>query len=304
MTIEREVPEPAGVAAGVVSDELVAAVVSDAAAGGVDLLGPDGVLAELTKRVLERALAEELTDHLGYEHGDPMGHGTGNNRNGSTPKQVLTEIGAVDLDVPRDRNATFDPRIVPKGARRLEGFNANAVPQGRRHENRSVAAEVESLRELPVQRRQGVLAMAHSPRRPGGARSEHEVGSGLGYMVGLLQTAADAMHLQRRLINQAQGDATGPSGGLLDDLGWRRPPVAGHGNGESGPGQLEDVTQVVGLGGHRWCGRDVAGPQHGQEHHQPRGGIGQMNHHDLPYVTDDRTDLLGGLPRFVPEIAP
>ena len=71
----------------------------------------------------------------------------------------------------------------------------DAVPQGRRHENRSVAAEVESLRELPVQRRQGVLAMAHGLRRPGGARGEHEVGSGLGYMVGLLQTAADAMHL-------------------------------------------------------------------------------------------------------------
>ena len=107
MPVEHEVPEAAGVAAGVVSDELVAAVVADAAAGGVDLLGPDGVLAELTKRVLERALAEEMTDHLGYESGDPMGHGTGNNRNGSSPKQVLTEIGAVDLDVPRDRNATF-----------------------------------------------------------------------------------------------------------------------------------------------------------------------------------------------------
>ncbi len=98
---EHDVPELASVAAGVVSDELVEAVVSDAAEGGVDLLGPDGVLAELTKRVLERTLAEEMADHLGYEHGDPIGHGTGNNRNRSTPKQVLTEIGAVDLDVPR-----------------------------------------------------------------------------------------------------------------------------------------------------------------------------------------------------------
>ena len=82
MPIERDVTEAAEVAAG---------VVADAAAGGVDLLGPDGVLAELTKRILERALAEEMTDHLGYESGDPMGHGTGNNRNGSTPKQVLTK---------------------------------------------------------------------------------------------------------------------------------------------------------------------------------------------------------------------
>ena len=127
MPVEHDVTEAAGVAAGVVSDEVVEAVVSDAAAGGVDLLGPDGVLAELTKRILERALAEEMTDHLGYESGDPIGHGTGNNRNGTSPKQVLTEIGAVDLDVPRDRNATFEPRIVPKGARRLERFNANIV---------------------------------------------------------------------------------------------------------------------------------------------------------------------------------
>ena len=97
-----------------VSDELVDAVVVDALEGGVELLGPDGVLAELTKRVLERALAEEMTDHLGYEPGDPIGHGTGNNRNGSTPKKVLTEVGAVDLDVPRDRNATFEPKIVPR----------------------------------------------------------------------------------------------------------------------------------------------------------------------------------------------
>ena len=63
---------------------------------------------------------------MGYESGDPMGHG-GNNRNGTSPKQVLTEIGAVDLDIPRDRNATFEPRIVPKGTRRLERFNANIV---------------------------------------------------------------------------------------------------------------------------------------------------------------------------------
>ena len=87
MPVERDVTE----AAGVVSDEVVEAVVSDAAAGGVDLLGPDGVLAELTKRILERALAEEMTDHLGYEHSDLMGHGTGNNRNGSSLKQVLTK---------------------------------------------------------------------------------------------------------------------------------------------------------------------------------------------------------------------
>src|SRR4051812_12528741 len=76
-----------------------------AAAGDeTELLGPDGLLSELTKAVLERALAAELTDQLGYEKHDPAGRGSGNSRNGTTAKTVLTDLGAVDLDVPRDRN--------------------------------------------------------------------------------------------------------------------------------------------------------------------------------------------------------
>lgn len=110
-----------------VTDEMIDAVMAGVDAGGLELLGPDGVLAELTKRILERGLAEELSDHLGYEPGDPVGRGSGNNRNGTSAKTVLTEIGAVDLDIPRDRNGTFDPKLVPKHARRLEGFNDNIV---------------------------------------------------------------------------------------------------------------------------------------------------------------------------------
>ena len=110
-----------------VTDEVIDAVMANVDAGGLELLGPDGVLAELTKRLLERGLSEELSDHLGYEPGDATGRGSGNNRNGTSAKTVLTDIGAVDLDVPRDRNGTFDPQLVPKHARRLEGFNANIV---------------------------------------------------------------------------------------------------------------------------------------------------------------------------------
>jgi putative transposase len=79
------------------------------------LLGPDGLLTELTKSVLERALAAELTDHLGYELHDPAGRGWGNSRNGRSAKTILTDVGAVDLEVPGDRAGTFEPRIVPKG---------------------------------------------------------------------------------------------------------------------------------------------------------------------------------------------
>ena len=92
------------------------------------LLGPDGLLSQVTKAVLERALAEEMTGHLGYEKHDPAGRGSGNNRNGTAGKTVLTDVGAVDLAVPRDRNGSFEPQIVRKGQTRLEGFNVHGLP--------------------------------------------------------------------------------------------------------------------------------------------------------------------------------
>ena len=88
-----------------------------------DLLGDEGLFKQLKKALLERALGAELTDHLGYEKGDPAGRGSGNSRNGHSGKTVLTEDGEVDLEVPRDRNGSFEPAIVPKGERRLDGFD-------------------------------------------------------------------------------------------------------------------------------------------------------------------------------------
>ena len=76
-------------------------------AEGVELLGPDGLLSQVTKAVLERALAEEMTGHLGYDKHDPAGRGSGNSRNGTTPKTVLTDVGAAGLAVHRDRNGSF-----------------------------------------------------------------------------------------------------------------------------------------------------------------------------------------------------
>ena len=92
-----------------------------------DLLGEEGLFKELKRALLERALGAELSDHLGYEKGDPAGRGTGNSRNGHSDKRVLTEDGEVNLAVPRDRQGTFEPVIVPKGERRLEGFDERIV---------------------------------------------------------------------------------------------------------------------------------------------------------------------------------
>ena len=90
----------------------------------MELLGPDGLLSQVTKAVLERALAEEMTGHLGYEKHDRAGRGSGNSRNGTTGKTVLTDVGAVDLAVPRDRAGTFEPQIVRKGQTRLDGLTS------------------------------------------------------------------------------------------------------------------------------------------------------------------------------------
>lgn len=91
--------------------------------GGLALTGKGGFLPEFLKRVLERGMQAELTDHVGYEKGDAAGRGSPNSRNGTTPKTVATEIGDVGLDVPRDRRGSFEPRLVPKHARRLGGLD-------------------------------------------------------------------------------------------------------------------------------------------------------------------------------------
>lgn len=106
-----------------VDDELADRLLAQAAEQGVELLGEDGLLKQMTKAILERSLQVELTEHLGYETGDPAGRGSGNSRNGTTPKRLATEAGHVDLDVPRDRQGTFTPQTVRKGQRRLDGVD-------------------------------------------------------------------------------------------------------------------------------------------------------------------------------------
>ena len=96
-------------------DSLIKAANSSA----TPLDGVDGLLNQMTKAVVDRALEIEMNGHLGYEVGDPAGRGTGNSRNGKTTKTVSTTNGPVEVAVPRDRNGTFEPRIVPKHARRL-----------------------------------------------------------------------------------------------------------------------------------------------------------------------------------------
>ena len=95
--------------------------------GEREILGQGGVLGEITRRMVQRALEEELTEHLGYPPGQAPPGGVGNARNGGTPKTLLTDQGAVRIDTPRDRNSRFEPQLVKKGQRRLAGLDEKII---------------------------------------------------------------------------------------------------------------------------------------------------------------------------------
>lgn len=92
-----------------------------------DPLGPEGLFKSLKKALVERVLSAELTHHLGYEKGEEKPFSQENHRNGSTPKRLITEDGEIPIEVPRDRSGTFEPQLVPKGARRLGGFDEKVL---------------------------------------------------------------------------------------------------------------------------------------------------------------------------------
>lgn len=102
-------------------------LVSRARGEGVALTGDEGLLTSMVREVLQAGLEVEMVEHLGYEAYDSAGRGSGNSRNGTYAKTVKTDVGPVDLRVPRDREGTFEPLTVPKHVRRLEGFGANVI---------------------------------------------------------------------------------------------------------------------------------------------------------------------------------
>ena len=113
----------AGSTAAVTDEQLIAMLVDRARGDGLQLTGEGGLLQQLTKRVLESALDGEITAHVGYDKHDPAGKGSGNTRNGSRTKTVLTDVGPVQVRVPRDAAGTFEPQIVRKRQRRLSGVD-------------------------------------------------------------------------------------------------------------------------------------------------------------------------------------
>jgi len=111
-----------------------------------DILGKDGLLKQLTKRLVERTLEAELSDHLGYKPHSIKGRGSGNNRNGKGHKTVQSDTGALEIEVPRDRNATFEPQLVKKRQRRLAGFDDKVLAlYARGLSTRDIQGQLEEL---------------------------------------------------------------------------------------------------------------------------------------------------------------
>lgn len=119
--------------------------------GPQDLLGEHGLLKELTKRLAERALEAEMSAHLGYEPHAQEGRGSGNSRNGKTRKTVQSEAGQFEIEVPRDRDASFEPQLVGKRQRRLEGFDDKIIAlYARGQSTREIQAQLEELYGVEV----------------------------------------------------------------------------------------------------------------------------------------------------------
>jgi putative transposase len=139
--IRRKLPDE-------VVDELLAGAKTEE-----EIVGPGGLLSRLTKRLVERALEVELTDHLGYEpHREPPG-GTGNTRNGASSKTLATEHGPVEINTPRDRDGSFEPKLVRKRQRRFEGFDERILAlYGRGMSTRDIEAHLRELYGVSVGR--------------------------------------------------------------------------------------------------------------------------------------------------------
>ena len=130
--VREELPviEPTAAAGGLSREEalVLRGLVRRTRAAGGDLTGPDGLLKQITKTVVETALEEELVDHLGYDKHDPAGRNLGNSRNGYRAKTIVTDnCGDVIVDVPRDRHGSFEPQIVAKRQRRLSDLDAMVI---------------------------------------------------------------------------------------------------------------------------------------------------------------------------------
>ena len=157
--------------------EVIARMVCQVKDAGVALTGSGGLLKVLTAQIVEAALDEELSEYLGYDKHDLVGRGSGNSRNGTRSKAVVTDnVGAIKIQVPRDRNGTFEPQLVKKRQRRLSDMDAMVLSLiGERADDRGDRRPLR--RGLRHERVEG---HDQSDHRPGCRRDDHVVESAVG----------------------------------------------------------------------------------------------------------------------------
>jgi hypothetical protein len=197
--------EPMG--ARIDQQQLAQQLVNAARADGVELVGPSGLLTGLTKTVLETALEAEMTEHLGYEAHDAAGRDGGNSRNGTRRKTVLTEIGPVEIEVPSDRDASFEPVIVRRSTMSELSVNGSTLRPRR-------LFRVRPCPPHPLHRLDAVPTRSRF-RRPGSKvtrRRGHGCGAVEADEVTTLRAIGD--HLKRR--------GRAPSSVHVAPAGWRR----------------------------------------------------------------------------------
>ena len=116
-----------------------------------DIIGENGLLKQLTKALLERAMQAEMTDHLGYEKHNPVGHNSGNSRNGVTRKTLKGDFGEIPLETPRDRNSSYEPQIISKGQTRFAGFDDKIISMyARGMSTREIQGHLEEIYNVEV----------------------------------------------------------------------------------------------------------------------------------------------------------
>src|SRR2546423_3954990 len=116
-----------------------------------DIIGENGLLKQLTKALLERAMQVEMTDHLGYEKHDPAGNNSGNSRNGATTKTLKGDFGEMALETPRDRNGSYEPKIIGKGQTRFTGFDDKIISMyARGMSTREIQGHLEEIYKVEV----------------------------------------------------------------------------------------------------------------------------------------------------------
>src|SRR5260370_10178078 len=116
-----------------------------------EILGEDGLLKQLTKALLERAMQAEMTEHLGYEKHDPAGNNSGNSRNGATTKTLKGDFGEVPLETPRDRNGSYEPKIIGKNQTRFTGFDDKIISMyARGLSTRAIQGHLEEIYKVEV----------------------------------------------------------------------------------------------------------------------------------------------------------